>query len=119
MVILNYIIPKALQTNDFVKSLHAQFTEKGELSIKQTEALEGMLDIRLDFFDWNFEPTEEDKEDWDDMIKKLKRNRFRSSKNYNKCVRALEYIVHGNKNQWLNDEVLGRNYDYYGYRRYR
>lgn len=120
MFILDYIIPKDLQSNNFIQSLHAQFEEKGELSKRQKFALEDMLEIELDFFGWEFKPdpsNEDICEEWDILISKLTRNRFRKVKNKNKCIRALESIIYGQPDQRLIDDALGRNFDY-RYRRY-
>ena len=120
MVILGYIIPKRLQQNDFVKSLARQFEEKGKLSKKQTHAIEDMLEIELDFYGSEFKPDPEDEwlcQEWDLLFAKYRRNRFRSTKGRNKCIRAMESIIDGEPNEWLIDEALGRNYQ--PYRRYR
>ena len=118
MKILSYIIPKQLQKNHFVQSLHKQFEEKGKLSPKQAEALEDILEITLDFYDWKYEPKNEElQEDWDNLLAKLTRNRFRSVKNRNKCIRALESIIAEMPRWDLIDEALGKNYNY-GYRRW-
>jgi hypothetical protein len=121
MVILNYIIPKSLQKNDFLKSLHKQFEEKGELSPRQTRALEDMLEIEMDFFGWDFEPPKDDEricQEWDLLLAKMTRNRFRKVKNKNKCIRAMETIINGEPNYGMIDDALGRNFQTYRYRRY-
>lgn len=117
MKILSYIIPKQLQINTFVQSLHKQYTEKGKLSIRQQDALEDILEIVLDFYDWDFKPNEELQEDWDNLIAKLTRNRFRVNKNRNKCIRALESIIEGEPRWDVINDALGKNYNY-GYRRW-
>jgi len=114
MKIFDFIIPKDLQTNGFILSLHEQLEKKGKLSFKQIWALEDMLEIEYDFYGWDFVPeNEEIKEDWDKLIAKLKRNRFRSNKNRNKCIRALESIIDDDPIHWLIDEALGKNYSPY------
>lgn len=124
MEICTLIIPKKLQTNPFIVSLHKQYTQKGKLTINQLWALEDMLEIRLDFFEWDFklDPESVDyiemKENWDQLIAKLNRDRFRKNKNRNKCVRALMSIVEGQPKCGLIDEALGRGFNpYYRYER--
>jgi tRNA U34 5-carboxymethylaminomethyl modifying GTPase MnmE/TrmE len=116
MVILSYIIPKDLQKNSFVQSLHKQFEEKGELSRRQTHALEDILEIELDFFGWSFEPPKEDEhicQEWDLLLAKMTRNRFRKIKNKNKCIRAMETIINGEPNYGMINDALGRNFQTY------
>lgn len=118
MVILSYIIPKSLQSNDFVKSLHKQFEEKGQLSIRQTEALVDMLEIDLDFFEWDAKCLDENyQDDFEKLMAKMKRNRFRKVKTRNKCIRAIESIIEGKPRPSLIADALGENFQY-RYRRY-
>lgn len=121
MKILKYIIPKDLQKNNFMLSLKAQFEKSGELSKRQKYALEDMLEIELDFYDWSFElPEDSDpslRSDFDELMKKLKLNRFRKIKTRNKCIRAIESIIQNKTDKYLVDDALGRLVRY-GYRRY-
>jgi hypothetical protein len=113
MKILNYIIPKSLQDNDFIKSLNEQYSEKGDLSQKQTEALENMIGISLEYYHFDFVPTEDTPSEYHDLLAKLKRNRFRKEKNRNTCIRALDSIVSGKPRWDLINTATGANFHYF------
>ena len=118
MQIMNYIIPKSLQKNNFLLSLKDQYENKGKLSPKQIWALEDILEIELDFFDWNATcPLEDCQDEFDKLMAKMKRNRFRKIKNRNKCIRAIESILNENVNWALVNDALGLNFNPY-YRRW-
>ena len=115
MVIHDYIVPKGLQENPFVQSLKRQYDTKGELSNKQLIALEDLLEISLDFYEWDHRPDPDSEffEDYFLLLDKLKRNRFRKTKNRNKCIRALENIILGKGSCQEIDTALGRNFNPY------
>ena len=119
MRILNFIVPEYLRDDPFIISLHKQFTKSGTLTKKQTDALEDALEIELDFFGWDIPVPEEHREDFEQLLAKYRRNRFRSTKNKNKCIRAMNSIIDGVPNQSLIDDSLGRyNFFSRGYNRY-
>lgn len=122
MKILNYIIPIHLQNNNFLHSLTAQLDQKGSLSRKQIDALEDILEIRLDFFLWDAvcpsEIFEEYGNDFNELMEKMKRNRFKSNRSRNRCIRCIESIVDGAPNSNLIEDALGRSFRY-GYRRFK
>jgi len=113
MKIMNYIIPESLQNNDFIKSLSAQHDEKGDLSKKQIEALENMIGISLEYYHYDFVPTENTPSEYHDLLAKLKRNRFKKEKNRNTCIRALNSIVSGNPRWDLINTATGANFQYF------
>lgn len=109
MKILSFFIPKELQSNTFVISLHAQFIARGNLSPRQINALKDILDIDEDFYEWDYEckDTNDYAGDYSDLKAKLIRNRFRSVKGKNKCIRAMQSIINGQPNNRLIAEALG------------
>ncbi len=112
MKILSYIIPKELQNNQFMKSLYGQFTQTGKLSPRQVNALKDMLDIEEDFYEWDYEcrNTNECAGEYSDLKTKLARNRFKTVKGKNRCIRAMQSIINGTPNRALIDEALGLYY---------
>ena len=50
------------------------------------------------------------KEDYDFLTKKLNRNKFRSVRSFNNCVRALNSILDETYSQKLLDKATGRSY---------
>lgn len=120
MKILGYIIPKDIQENNFIKSLHKQADKRGKLSQNQMYALKDMLDIEEEFYEFPDKfPMSNDYSHWkyyyDKLIAKLKRDRFRKVQTKNSCVRALQSFVDLNPNRKLIDKALGLNYDYRRY----
>lgn len=116
MRILSYIVPKELQGNDFIRSLHRQYKSKGELTKRQTWALRDMLDIDEDFYDWDFVcKIPGVSGNYDDIMTKLKRNKFRATKGRNKCIRALQSIVDGKVDNHLIAEALGKGFNHRRY----
>ena len=81
MRILNFIVPKYLRGDPFIISLHKQFTKSGVLTKKQTDALEDALEIELDFYGWDVPVPEENRADFEELLAKFHRNRFRNTKN--------------------------------------
>jgi len=125
MKILGYIIPKDLQSVDFVKSLYTQAEKKGELTKGQIDALKDILEIEEEFFHFPdkcpMEETPDYKDDDGDfkhlqyqdyytLLNKLKRNRFKKVKKKNQCVRALQSYVDGKINYKLIEKALNRDY---------
>ena len=114
MEILGYIIPKDLQKLSFVKSIHEQYQKKGRLSLKQQIAIEGILEIVPDFFDWEYVPTTTDEyiiDCWEQLIAKLKRNKFRKAKTKLTCIRALETIISEEPDMAVIADALGLNFN--------
>lgn len=107
MKILSFFIPKELQSNTFVISLHAQFIARGNLSPRQINSLKDILDIEEDFYDWEYKCENENSGDYSDLKDKLVKNRFRSVKGRNKCIRAMQSIINGTPNYQLINEALG------------
>lgn len=107
MQILSYFVPHHLRTNFLIRNLHLQFQYTGKLSQAQTEVLEDVLEIELDFYGWDIPVQEDQHEDFTKLLKKFRRNRFKSVKN--KCVRAMNSIIAGEHRQDLIDDVLGRH----------
>ena len=118
MRILNFIVPEYLRGDPFIISLHKQFTKSGTLTKRQTDALEDALEIELDFFGWDIPVPEERREDFEKLLAKYRRNRFRCTKNKNRCVRAMNSIIDGVPCQSLIDSALGSNFLSRGYNRY-
>ena len=118
MRILNFIVPKYLQDDPFIISLHKQFTKSGVLTKKQTDALEDALEIELDFYGWDAPVPEEHRVDFEELLAKFRRNRFRNTKNKNRCIRAMNSIVDGVPNQRLIYSSLGRGFFSRSYNRY-
>jgi hypothetical protein len=118
MKILSFFIPKELQCNEFIKSLHMQVHNKGGvLSTRQMNALKDILEIDEEFFDWDYRCLDERYAgDYNDLKNKLIRNRFRSIKGKNKCVRAMNSIIAGKPDYYAIEDSLGR-ISYRGYRR--
>lgn len=112
MKIMSFIIPVDLRSNDFIKSLHKQFEEKGELSKRQVWALADVLEIEEEFYEWDYNPTIEESS-YEELKAKLKRNRFRKIKNRNKCIRAMHSIINGKPEYRLINDALGLNYQPY------
>lgn len=112
MRILSYIVPKELQGNEFIRSLHLQYKSKGELTKRQTWALRDMLDIDEDFYNWDFVCKNPNISGaYDDIMTKLKRNKFRTAKGRNKCIRALQSIVDNKADNYLIAEALGTGFN--------
>ena len=118
MRILNFIVPKYLRGDPFIVSLHEQFTKSGVLTKRQTDALEYALGIELDFFGWDAQVPEENRADFEKLLAKYRRNRFRCTKNKNRCVRAMNSIIDGAPCQSLIDSALGSNFLSRGYNRF-
>ena len=113
MKILTYIIPKDVQSLGFIQSVAAQFEEKGKISPKQEAALRDIIGIEEDFFHWDYDPKgKEAEEQYNTLYAKLKRDRFRKTKNRNKCVRALTSIAEGKPRWDLINDALGLNFNY-------
>lgn len=117
MVILGYIIPKDLQENNFIQSLHKQADKKCKLSQNQMYALKDMLNIDEEFYEFPDKfPMSDDYSHWkyyyEELMKKLKRDRFRNVQTKNSCVRALQSFVDLNPNRKLIKIALGLNYNY-------
>lgn len=107
MRILSYIVPKELQGNEFIRSLHLQYKSKGELTKRQTWALRDMLDIDEDFYNWDFVCENTYSEKYAEIMTKLKRNKFRAAKGRNRCIRAIQSIIDGKADNYLIAEALG------------
>lgn len=107
MKILSYIIPKELQRNEFIRSLHLQYKSKGELTKRQTWALRDMLDIDEDFYNWDFVCENTYSEKYTEIMTKLKRNKFKTAKGRNRCIRAIQSIIDGKADNYLIAEALG------------
>ena len=118
MRILNFIVPEYLRDDPFIISLHKQFTKSGTLTKRQTDALEDALEIELDFFGWDIPVPEKHRYDFEQLLAKYRRNRFRSTRNKNKCIRAMNSIIDGAPCQSLIDSALGSNFLSRGYNRY-
>lgn len=117
MKILTFTIPKELQSNSFMISLFTQFTRDGKLSKKQSCALQDMLEIDEEFYNWDYTCTNERfAYDYNALLAKLNKDRFRSVKTKNRCIRAMQSIIDEKPDTYLIDEALGR-IDYRGYRR--
>jgi hypothetical protein len=112
MKILSFFIPKELQSNQFIKSLYrqAQGSEK-TLSTRQLNALKDMLDIDEDFYNWDFECDNDHAGNYNDLKNKLIRNRFKTVKGKNKCIRAMQSIIDGKPDHYLIQEALGTNFN--------
>lgn len=110
MKILTYIVPKHLENNDFVKSIHSKYTKDGVLSINQTNAIIDMIGVELDFYDYEFTlpAGHVDAGDYSMLRDKLKKNRFTTAKGKNRVIRALNSIINNKPNQALIDIALGR-----------
>lgn len=107
MVIYDLIIPKELQSNQFVNSLHVQFQRNGELSRKQYFALKDMLEIDEDFYNWDFVPAENYFSDEYNILKeKLLKDRFRKVKTKNVVIRAMQAIIDGAATRAMLDEAI-------------
>lgn len=118
MQILNFTVPKYLRCDPFIISLHKQFTKSGVLTKKQTDALEDALEIELDFYGWDVPVPEENRADFEELLAKFRRNRFRNTKNKNRCIRAMNSIIDGAPRQILIDSSLGRISFIPGYNRF-
>lgn len=118
MQILNFTVPKYLRGDPFIISLHKQFTKSGVLTKKQTDALEDALEIELDFYGWDVPVPEGHRVDFEELLAKFRRNRFRNTKNKNRCIRAMNSIIDGAPSQSLIDSSLGRNFFNRGYNPY-
>lgn len=110
MKILSYYIPKDLQNNTFLKSLHEQVYNKGgKLSIKQLNALKDALDIDEDFYNWDYKCTNDRyANDYDLLKNKLIANRFKTTKGRNKCIRAMQSIIDNKPDYYLIEDALAR-----------
>ena len=112
MEILGYIIPKSLETNDFIRSIYEQ-SKKKDLTLKQNEAFLDIIGYEEDFFEFDF-PCPQDmivqglNVDFDSLKEKLKRDRFRKTSTKNKCIRALKSIIYSSPRYGIIDEVLER-----------
>ena len=113
MKILSFFIPKELQNNQFIKSLHTQFHNKGgALSIRQINALKDMLDIDEEFYDWDYRCLDDRHSgNYNDLKNKLIRNKFKTIKGKNKCVRSMQSIIDGKPDHYLIQEALGTNFN--------
>lgn len=118
MQILNFTVPKYLRGDPFIINLHKQFTKSGVLTKKQTVALEDAIGIELDFYGWDAAVPEEHRLDFEQLLAKFRRNRFRNTKNKNRCIRAMNSIIDGAPAQSLIDYSLGRNFFSPGYNFY-
>lgn len=108
MKILTYIVPKHLEDNDFVKSIHSKYTKSGVLTVNQINAIQDVIGIELDFYDYEYIPHEDYTVDYSMLRDKLKNNKFTTAKGKNRVVRALNSIIENKPNQNLIDEALGR-----------
>lgn len=122
MKILSYIVPKSLHKNDFILSLAQQADKKGKLTPGQIAALEDMIGVTLDFYDWDFTIPEDSelqnvRSPFEELMAKLKRDRFRKEKTRNTCIRAVQSIVDGKPNWKFINKALGLDYNHW-YRRY-
>lgn len=98
-------------------SLFTQFTRDGKLSKKQAWALKDMLEIDEEFYNWDYVCDNPNLSgDYSDLLAKFKRDRFRSVKTKNKCVRAMESIIQNAPDTYLINDALGR-ISFRGYRR--
>lgn len=118
MRILDFTVPEYLRGDPFINSLHKQFIKSGVLSKKQVDALEDALEIELDFYGWDIPVPEEHREDFEKLLAKFRRNRFRGTKTKNRCIRAMNSIIDGVPRQSLIDGALGRQFFIHGYSRY-
>ena len=117
MKILGYIIPKELRENNFIKSLAKQADEKGELTFNQIAALQDIIGVELDFYDWDFELKEDcpgytNRSIYERLLEKMKRDNFRKTGTRNACVRGLNSFVEGTLKWRYIDKALGLNYSY-------
>jgi hypothetical protein len=117
MKILSYYIPMALQKNEFLKSLHEQFHNKGgKLSPRQLCALKDVLDIEEDFYSWDYKCINDRyRNDYELLKSKLIADRFKTVKGRNKCIRAMQSIIDGKPDFYLIEDALTR-LDWRGYR---
>lgn len=117
MKILSYYIPRDLQNNVFLRSLHEQVHSKGgKLSTKQLNALKDALDIEEDFYNWDYKCTNDNYvNDYELLKSKLIADRFKTVKGRNKCIRAMSSIIIGAPDYYLIEDALRR----IGWRGYR
>jgi hypothetical protein len=113
MKILSFFIPKELQGNQFILSLYRQTEISGkDLSLRQINALKDMLDIDEEFYDWDYKCLDDRHSgNYTDLKNKLIRNKFRTIKGKNKCVRAMQSIIDGKPDHYLIQEALGTNFN--------
>lgn len=111
-VILGFVIPESLKGNDFLKSLISQYIKKGSLSEKQIEYLQDILEVEVEFYDYEFylPYCHVLLEDYQDLRAKYKRNKFKGISGKNACARALISIADGSPRTDLIDRVLGKNF---------
>ncbi len=116
MKIMDYIIPKGHQNNDFIISLFNQFEKNGKLSEKQISSLRSVIDIEEDFFEYDFKcPDVNFQNEFNDLKAKLTRNRFKYTITKNRCIKAIQSILY-NKPDWnLIDSALGHINQYRSY----
>ena len=112
--IYDYIIPEHLRNNKFIKDLHFQYLQNQSLSEKQIIALRNMLNIDDDFYVEELEYPEDlevnFKNEFNLLIEKFKRNRFKKAKNKNKCISAIKSILDLKPDYNLIDEILNPEY---------
>ena len=119
MEIMGYIIPSELQNDTFIMSIKRQYDLSQKLTPKQQHALIDTIGVTLDFYEWDFDLKTDDSDlqkSFEDLMAKVRRNKFRTARGHNKCVRAINSIVDGTPNWGLIDDALGKNYK--PYRRY-
>ena len=114
MKILDYIIPQKHQDNSFILSLLAYAEKNGKLTENQEIALRDCIDIEDDFFEYDVTPKNgKFLQDFNELKEKLARNRFKSIRNKNKCIRGIQSILNNKPNYGLIDKALCRD-SYWG-----
>lgn len=119
--ILDYIIPKSLQSNNFIKSLYLQYKKTGKLSERQIEGLRNILDIDNDFlvsgleFPEALKDSEVLKQDFEKLKRKYLNNKFKKAKNKNRCEKAIRSIINQQPDYGLIDEILNPDYKHWRY----
>jgi len=118
MEIMGYMVANQFKVNSFVVSIYNQIQEGKELLLKQKEAIENILEIELDFFDFEFTLPENHEYyiRFNELRLKLYKNNFRKVKPKNNCIRAIQSIINDEPRLDLINQVLYPE-DYYGRRR--
>jgi hypothetical protein len=101
MIINGYIIPLEAQKNSFIRSLMRQVERGRELTPKQIDALEDTIGVELEFTRWDYDIRADQMQlnyisIYENLIEKLRENRFRKTRTRNACIRALNSIVDQN-----------------------
>lgn len=117
MEILGYIVDDSFKGNAFVMSVHKQVQDGRNLSLKQVEAIENILEIELDFFDFEFTLSEDHKwfDEFSTIREKLFKNNFRKVKPKNNCIRAIQSIIDDNPRELLIDQIINPQNHYSRY----